>query len=288
MVSTESAAAAWRTRRFPGGAGGVRRDRPRRGGGRRLGQGATAVEEVVVTAQRKSEVSQTVPISISAFSEKTLEKQKIEGGPDLLKAIPNVSFTKTNFSGYNLTIRGIGTQAVSVTTDPGVSVNFNGTALIRNRLFEQEFFDVEQVEVLRGPQGTLYGRNATAGAVNVISAKPIGEFAGQVKGELGTYGDTRLSGFLNLPIAEDKLAVRFAGSYTKRDGYRLQLDHRQQHRRPRSLFVPHHRAVQAQRPDQGRVRLGAFQRGRQPQPQHQAAVHARSGPFERRRRRVIH
>ena len=181
--------------------------------------GGTAVEEVVVTAQRKSEASQTVPISISAFSEKTLEKLKIEGGPDLLKAIPNVSFTKTNFSGYNLTIRGIGTQALSVTTDPGVSVNFNGTALIRNRLFEQEFFDVERVEVLRGPQGTLYGRNATAGAVNVISAKPVDHFAGELKGEIGNYGDRRLSGFVNFPISGDKLDLRIAGSWTKRGGF---------------------------------------------------------------------
>ncbi|MGI9169383.1 MAG: TonB-dependent receptor, partial [Caulobacteraceae bacterium] len=139
--------------------------------------------------------------------------------PDLLKAIPNVSFTKTNFSGYNLTIRGIGTQAVSVTTDPGVSVNFNGTALIRNRLFEQEFFDVERVEVLRGPQGTLYGRNATAGAVNVISAKPTDVFEGMLKAEAGTYGDRRLSGFLNFPLASDKLDLRVAGSWTKRDGF---------------------------------------------------------------------
>lgn len=181
--------------------------------------GSTSVEEVVVTAQHRSEVSQSVPIAISAFSEKSLEKLKIEGGPDLLKAIPNVSFTKTNFSGYNLTIRGIGTQALSVTTDPGVSVNFNGTALIRNRLFEQEFFDVERVEVLRGPQGTLYGRNATAGAVNVISAKPVGDFAGELKGEVGNYGDKRLSGFVNFPIDEDKLALRIAGSWTKRDGF---------------------------------------------------------------------
>jgi iron complex outermembrane receptor protein len=181
--------------------------------------GATAVEEVVVTAQRKSEAAQKVPIAISAFSEKTLEKLKIEGGPDLLKAIPNVTFTKTNFSGYNLTIRGIGTQAVSVTTDPGVSVLFNGTAFIRNRLFEQEFFDVDQVEVLRGPQGTLYGRNATAGAVNIISAKPVGYFTGEIKGEVGTYGDKRLSGFVNFPLSSDKLDLRIAGSWTKRDGY---------------------------------------------------------------------
>ncbi|MBA3810911.1 MAG: TonB-dependent receptor [Caulobacteraceae bacterium] len=181
--------------------------------------GATAVEEVVVTAQRKREAAQTVPIAISAFSAKSLQVQKIEGGPDLLKAIPNVSFTKTNFSGYNLTIRGIGTQAISAATDPGVSVNFNGTALIRNRLFEQEFLDVERVEVLRGPQGTLYGRNATAGAVNVISAKPTGIFEGELKGEVGTYGDRRVSGFLNLPVIGDKLDVRVAGSWTKRDGF---------------------------------------------------------------------
>jgi iron complex outermembrane recepter protein len=180
---------------------------------------ANTIEEVVVTAQRKREASQTVPISISAFSAKSLEVQKIEGGPDLLKAIPNVTFTKTNFSGYNLTIRGIGTQAVSATTDPGVSVNFNGTSFIRNRLFEQEFFDVEQVEVLRGPQGTLYGRNATAGAVNVISAKPTDHYAGEIKAEAGSYGDKRVSAFLNIPLDEDKLDLRVGGAWTQRDGY---------------------------------------------------------------------
>ena len=180
---------------------------------------APALQEVVVTAQRKREALQSVPIAVSAFTAEALQEQKIEGGPDLLKAIPNVSFTKTNFSGYDLTIRGIGTQAVSVTTDPGVSVNFNGTALIRNRLFEQEFFDVSQVEVLRGPQGTLYGRNATAGAVNVISAKPTDVFEGAIKGEVGNYDSRRFSGFINLPLIGDKLDLRIAGSSTVRDGY---------------------------------------------------------------------
>jgi len=181
--------------------------------------GSNLVDEVIVTAQHKSESAQSVPIAISVFSAEALDAQKIEGGPDLVKGIPNVSFTKTNFSGYNFTIRGVGTQAISVSTDPGVSVNFNGSALIRNRLFEQEFFDVERVEVLRGPQGTLYGRNATAGAVNVISAKPTDVFEGEVKAEVGNYDSRRITGFVNLPLVGDKLDLRVAGSSTQRDGY---------------------------------------------------------------------
>src|SRR3546814_20384454 len=76
---------------------------------------------------------------------------------------------KTNFASYNFSIRGIGTKALSVTSDPAVAISFNNTPLIRNRLFEQEYFDVERVEVLRGPQGTLYGRNANGGVVNMIT-----------------------------------------------------------------------------------------------------------------------
>src|SRR5690606_36291376 len=145
-----------------------------------------AVDALIVTAQKLEENIQDVPIAISAFSQKTLEEQKIEGGFDLLKAIPNVTFSKNNFTGYNFSIRGIGTKAVSATTDPGVAVAFNNTTLLQNRLFEQEYLDVERVEVLRGPQGTLYGRNATSGVINVISRRPdLGVFEGSIKGEAG-------------------------------------------------------------------------------------------------------
>src|SRR3546814_12115282 len=109
-----------------------------------------------------------------------------------MKAVPNLTFSKSNFSSYNLSIRGIGTKAVSTTTDPGVAVSFNNTALIHNRLFEQEYFNVERVEVLRGPQGTLYGRNATAGVVNIVSAKPeLDAFNGSITGEVGNYNSRR-------------------------------------------------------------------------------------------------
>ncbi|MGE5565305.1 MAG: TonB-dependent receptor plug domain-containing protein [Parcubacteria group bacterium] len=190
------------------------------------GDGADAgtVAALVVTAQKREENIQDVPIAISAFTEKSLQEQKIEGGFDLLKAIPNVSFSKNNFSGYNFSIRGIGTKAISVTTDPGVAVEFNSTPLIRNRLFEQEYFDVERVEVLRGPQGTLHGRNATAGVINVISAKPVmNEFNGWLKGEIGNYNTKRLSAMVNVPLVNDKVAIRFAGAATMRDGFTINL-----------------------------------------------------------------
>jgi outer membrane receptor protein involved in Fe transport len=189
--------------------------------GSAAGDGADGtVAALIVTAQKKEEAIQDVPIAISAFTEKTLEEQKIEGGFDLLKAIPNVTFSKNNFTSYNFSIRGIGTKAVSATTDPGVAVSFNNIALLQNRLFEQEYFDVERVEVLRGPQGTLYGRNATAGVINVISAKPnLQEFDGWVKGEVGNYHAKRISAMVNVPLVQDKLAIRIAGALTDRQGY---------------------------------------------------------------------
>ncbi len=189
-------------------------------------QGASAgdVDALIVTAQKKEENIQDVPIAISAFSQRALDEQKIEGGYDLLKAVPNVTFSKSNYSSYNFSIRGVGTKAVSATSDPGVAVSFNNVSLLRNRLYEQEYFDVERVEVLRGPQGTLYGRNATGGVVNMITAKPrFDEVDGQVKAEVGNYDARRMSAMVNVPLVQGKLAVRIAGAATERDGYGFNL-----------------------------------------------------------------
>lgn len=174
--------------------------------------------EIVVTAQKKEEKIIDVPIAMTALSADALDDRKIEGGSELLRAIPNVNFSKSNFSMYNFSIRGIGTKAVSASSDPAVAVNFNNTPLVRNRLFEAEFFDMERIEVLRGPQGTLYGRNATAGVVNLIPALPGPQFGGEFKGEVGNYSTTRLSGMLNVPVG-NTLGVRVAGAWTKRDGF---------------------------------------------------------------------
>lgn len=175
-------------------------------------------EEIVVTAQRREEKMIDVPIAMTALSNAALDDRKIEGGAELLRAVPNVSFTKTNFSMYNFSIRGIGTQSISATSDPAVAVSFNSTPLVRNRLFESEFFDMNRVEVLRGPQGTLYGRNATAGVVNMIPALPGAEPGADAKVEVGNFESRRASGMINLPIT-DTLGIRVAGMMTKRDGY---------------------------------------------------------------------
>lgn len=178
----------------------------------------TVIEELVVTAQKREEALQDVPIAVSAFTQESLEAQGIEGGPDLQQSIPNVSFSRGNFTGYNFQIRGVGSKLVAGSGDTGVGVHLNNAPLTANRLFEAEFYDVERVEVLRGPQGTLYGRNATGGVVNVITAKPTDQFEADVRAEYGNFDTVRLRGAVNVPLGE-MFALRVAGSYLNRDGF---------------------------------------------------------------------
>jgi iron complex outermembrane receptor protein len=178
-----------------------------------------SLETVTVTSSKIGGDVQNIPISITALSQEQLTATQTAGGPDLVKQVPNMTFTKTNFSGYSIQLRGIGTQAISVTTDPAVAVALNDIPFIRNHFFEQEFYDVNQVEVLRGPQGTLYGRNATAGVVNLVSAKPTDDFEAMASADFGNYQNRRFEGMINIPIVDDWLGIRVAGEWTKRDGY---------------------------------------------------------------------
>ncbi len=181
---------------------------------------AKTIETVTVTSSKLGGADiQNIPISITALSQEQLTATQTAGGPDLIKQVPNMTFTKTNFSGYSIQLRGIGTQAISVTTDPAVAVAFNDIPFIRNHFFEQEFYDVANVEVLRGPQGTLYGRNATAGVVNLTSARPSDQFEAMASAELGNYHQRRFEGMLNIPLVDDRLDLRIAGEWTKRQGY---------------------------------------------------------------------
>ena len=180
--------------------------------------GDAIIDRVIVTAQKREENLVDVPIAVAAFNEEALTRQQIDQATDLQLNVPNVSFTKTNFTGSNFQIRGIGVSSVGASGDSGVETHFNSMPIKNPRLFETEYFDVERVEVLRGPQGTLYGRNATGGAVNVIARKPGKEFEGAVELDAGNYSSLKAKGAVNLPLG-DSFAMRFAGYGFQRDGY---------------------------------------------------------------------
>ena len=176
------------------------------------------IGEIVVTAQRRSESLQSVPLAVSAFSSDSLKTQRLDGGQNLELSIPNVNYSRGNFGGYNFQIRGVGTKLVSPTGDPGVSFNINELPVAANHLGDTDFYDVDRVEVLRGPVGTLYGRNATGGAVNVIYSQPTDVFGASITGDYGNYDSKKINGYVNLPFG-DSFAVRLAGFYLDRSGY---------------------------------------------------------------------
>ena len=174
---------------------------------------------IVVTAQRRAESLQAVPIAVSAFDAEALESQQIENAADLQLTLPNVSFTKSNFTSSSFTIRGIGDLCVGVSCDSATAIHTNGSPLFGTRLFETEYFDLERIEVLRGPQGTLFGRNATSGVVNIVTAKPdLSGFGASGEAEYGNFDSIKVKGMVNIPIG-DTLGVRLAGYYLNRDGY---------------------------------------------------------------------
>ena len=184
---------------------------------------ANDAETIIVTAQRANQRLQDVPIAVSAFSTEALEKQQIKNTSDLQLTLPNVTFTKTNFTSSSFTIRGIGDLCVGVTCDSATAIHLNDAPLFGTRIFEGEFYDLAQVEVLRGPQGTLFGRNATSGVVNFRTARPdLSGFGASVEAEYGNYNAVKVKGMVNAPIGEN-VGVRLAGFYLNREGYTQNL-----------------------------------------------------------------
>jgi outer membrane receptor protein involved in Fe transport len=175
--------------------------------------------DIIVTAQRRAESLQNVPIAVSAFSGEALERQQIENASDLQQSLPNVTYTKTNFTSSSFTIRGIGDLCTGFSCDSATGIHVNDMPLTSTRLFETEYFDLERVEVLRGPQGTLYGRNATSGVVNFITARPdLNEFHAGLTAEYGNFNSKKLTGMVNIPIG-DFAGFRLAGYWLDRGGY---------------------------------------------------------------------
>ena len=184
---------------------------------------AARMDTVKVTAQRREGTLQETPIAVTALGGDDLENQLIEDGSDLASVVPNMSFQPGSFGKPNFAIRGVGFQLVTTTGDSGVAVHVNDTPVAATRIHRAEFFDMERLEVLRGPQGTLFGRNATGGVVNVITAKPsTDEFEGYLAGEVGSFERRKIEGMVNIPLS-DTLAVRLAGNWNQRDGYQTNI-----------------------------------------------------------------
>ncbi|MFP6662574.1 MAG: TonB-dependent receptor [Deltaproteobacteria bacterium] len=177
-----------------------------------------AIEEMVITAQRKAQSLQEVPIAVTAFSAEALELQQISQFTDLQFNAPNVTFTQTNFGGGgNFAVRGIGSAAVATSGSPGVAFHINEAA-IPTFIFQTEFYDLERVEILRGPQGTLYGASATGGVVNLITRKPrFEEFDANFEIDYGNFNSVKVKGGVSIPIG-DRVAIRVAGLALQRDG----------------------------------------------------------------------
>ncbi len=178
------------------------------------------IEEITVTATKRAESIYEVPIAVSAFQGEDLAKQGIVDIVDIGKFVPNLNITQFSAghnSSANAFIRGIGLQDHLITTDPGVSVYVDGVYLGRQVGQNWSLSNLERVEVLRGPQGTLYGRNSIGGAINIITKEPGSDPGARVSVEVGTRG--RLNGdFYGDMALSDELAVSVTGGYKNRDG----------------------------------------------------------------------
>ena len=175
------------------------------------------LEEIIVTAQNRVENVQKVPIAINVVSAQQLADAGFNDMNDIGKVAPAVQIINDN-SQIRVTMRGVGTNSNDEAQDTSVVVNVDGEYINRPHVMGSSMFDLERVEVLRGPQGTLYGRNSTGGAINFITRKPGDKFAVNASAAYGNYNQINLEAGVDIPFSSIA-AVRVSGIYNDRDGY---------------------------------------------------------------------
>jgi iron complex outermembrane recepter protein len=176
------------------------------------------LEDVVVTATRNRESLSKIAASVTAIGADQLGPGGATEIQSLAQKVPNLS-VGDQFGVNRAFIRGIGLTSIDLGADGAVAFLQDGAAIARPAAQLSGFYDIERVEVLRGPQGTLYGRGATAGAINLITKRPTAEFGGYGRATYGNYNAVTLEGAVSGPLVADKLMVRVAGKYDRRDGY---------------------------------------------------------------------
>ena len=184
------------------------------------------IDTITVTAQQREESAQDVPISIGAYDTDALENAGVKDIKDLISIAPGLMVTSTQSETITTArIRGIGTVGDNFGLESSVGVYIDGVFRSRNGVGFGDLGEIERIEVLRGPQGTLFGKNTSAGVLNVVTAAPEFEYGGSLEATLGDYGYNRFSGSLTGPLIEDVLAFRVFAAQGERDGFQqLVLD----------------------------------------------------------------
>ena len=181
---------------------------------------AAVIEDVIVTAEKRSESVQDISQSVTAITEDDLDSKNINSFVDISAIVPGVTVAKNEGYKTVISIRGVGNETnQNAIAAPSVAFHMDGIFIASPFSLQTDFIDVERIEVLRGPQGTLFGQNSTGGAINVISKKPSTEgYANKSDITIGDYGLTKFRSASNIPLS-NKLATRFSFSATKRDGF---------------------------------------------------------------------
>jgi iron complex outermembrane receptor protein len=198
-----------------------RKRRPRNQGPKRGGEDQAAAPsdgEIVVTAQFRQESAQKAAVSIDVLSAETLARAGVAQATDLARLSPGVQITQGG-SSLQIYIRGAGDFSTTAYSNSAVAQNYDGVFAARSQYVAGVFYDLERVEVLKGPQGTLYGRNATGGALNILPVQPkLGVFEGYMSAGFQNYNGFSAEGALNIPLG-DKVAIRAAFQGVSRNGY---------------------------------------------------------------------
>ena len=179
---------------------------------------AASLDDIIVTAQRREQSLQDVPIAITAFNAETLERTAATGIQDVAAKAPGVTLTQFNIGEPQLYIRGVGTTSDSAASDPSIGVSIDEVSIGRSGGSSLAFLDIERVEVLRGPQGTLYGRNASGGALNVYTRKPQMEDTTMALLRYGSFNEWGGEAVINRMMGESS-AARLAVRVNSNDGY---------------------------------------------------------------------
>ncbi|MEQ9586711.1 MAG: TonB-dependent receptor [Parvibaculaceae bacterium] len=178
------------------------------------------LETIVVTAQKREQNIQDVPIAVTAFGAKELDARNVVSFEEIARSVPGLQYEQdVDIRSSQVRIRGILGGGLSAGTDSSVSVYVDEVYLGQTTAANMDVFDLERLEVLRGPQGTLFGRNSLSGVVNVTSKRPSDEFEGYLQAEYGNYDHKRIKGRVSGAIIEDKLSASVSGVYFDRDGF---------------------------------------------------------------------